>query len=485
MAHHWVLEELAPRRPSRVSPEWGCGGVYGLHYTGDTLYYTVAFDAVAFFHSRGGGVERYDYRLLGPAPRSGGDTYNVSTSVDDEIYFGGWVHAPARLLGGEVDFSNKYSHVHAYSSSTGGVRLLWSESLHHPRLWAGEVTSLLYNPLRDSLLAARGDGHQGLGVYELGRRGGARKASDTRVLRGTTYMDHACFSLHHGWGGSPGVHCLDLETMRGFTEAAGPEASVDGAPPPRYRSGDTASAYTWLMVLARGGLYRFDPFGGEPPAYVRLLDLGDAPYGPLRVNTLPVAGGLLAAFNAQSHSTIRGTEELPRGQQRASRRPPAPSLLVYLSPPSARIVAALGARTTSMEHLGCCVLLATSTCPNLERRDATMVDHSVKTFEALPVEKVVTGTPPPVSIRIPGGRGALGGVPLEGYRRPLLRVRAPRRGASLRLHLYRLDTGPGGADEDRVGLEPGWNTVDLGGHGGSIVSLEVDGGPWEAELLLR
>ena len=456
-------------RAVRPSPEWGCGGVYGLLYNGSTLYYTTAFDAAAYFHDRWSGETLvYGYELLGPPPRSGGDTYNASTWVNETIYFGGWLHAPAARRGNEVDFRSKRSHIHSYNEAEREVRLIWSSGIAHPTMWAGEVTSLAYNPLRGTLIAARGDGHRELGVYEVDpATGEAKKVSGVRVLRTALYMDMHCHSLHHGWGGAPGAHCLRLEDNKPeatieITDTAA--ASADGGPAPTYRSGDIAPAYTRLQVYARGGVYTLDPLGGDPPVYHRLLDLGHAPVGPLRSNTLQVAGAPLAAYNAQPHSTVRGTPELPREQQRASRSPPAPTLLVHHTAPAPRIVAVLGARATSLAVMEDRLLAATATCPNLERYDATTLDHSSRDITQLPLSTLATGNPPPVAIELqawmlPEDR-PWGGIPLTGYHRAELTITA-KRGGTLTIHGYSLNTPPQGADSDRVSLQPGRNPVDL------------------------
>ncbi len=170
------------RFPGRYGPEWGgSGGIFGLRYhRGGTLYFTLAFEAEAHFVDVKSGEEKvYDFTLLGDAPTSGGgDTYNAVETVDEFIYFGGWVHAPAvyrkdrRIL-----FTNKYSHVHAYDTKEGTVKLLWKDSIHHETDWAGgEVSDIIYDPYNDRLLLAREDGHANLGVYSLDRKTGKAEA---------------------------------------------------------------------------------------------------------------------------------------------------------------------------------------------------------------------------------------------------------------------------------------------------------------------
>ncbi len=165
-----------PYFPPRYGPEWGSGGIFGLKYHRSTLYFNLAFEANAYF-IREDKTSIYRYEMVGYQPVSGGDTYNAVDSIDNYIYFGGWVHAPAKYLGrGErgatISFVNKYSHVHEYNVDNDQVRLLWKENIHHPTDWAGEVSEIIYNPVEDDLLIARADGMTNLGVYKLDRRTG-------------------------------------------------------------------------------------------------------------------------------------------------------------------------------------------------------------------------------------------------------------------------------------------------------------------------
>ncbi len=124
-------------------------------------------------------------------------------------------------------------------------------------------------------------------------------------------------------------------------------------------------------------------------------------------------------FNTPTAATVRGTDELHSSVQRSSRRSPAPTLLVYVTPSDMRIVGSLGARVTSMEALGDKVLLAWSTQPNFERYDATAADASVRGVAVLSQDALLAGRPPPLSIRVdPGwvGDRVFGGIPLYGYR---------------------------------------------------------------------
>ncbi|OYT56430.1 MAG: hypothetical protein B6U76_03730 [Desulfurococcales archaeon ex4484_217_2] len=56
---------------SRKGSEWGSGGIFGLKYYKETLYFTLAFEAEVHFIT---GEEEIIY------------TFNVVETVDDKIY---------------------------------------------------------------------------------------------------------------------------------------------------------------------------------------------------------------------------------------------------------------------------------------------------------------------------------------------------------------------------------------------------------------
>ncbi|MDJ0269751.1 MAG: DUF2139 domain-containing protein [Aigarchaeota archaeon] len=87
------ISYMGPYYPS-FAPEWSSSGIYGLHYYKGALLYAVAFDALTIIYHKGR-VKEYRYELIGGPPRSGGDTYGAAVGVDDTLFFGGWVHAPA------------------------------------------------------------------------------------------------------------------------------------------------------------------------------------------------------------------------------------------------------------------------------------------------------------------------------------------------------------------------------------------------------
>jgi len=188
---------------SRYGPEWGSGGIFGLKYHRGVLYYTLAFEAIAhFIHVSEGRVRRYRFELVGSLPTSGGDTYNAVEAVDDVIYFGGWVHAPAIYKGrekgsvAEISFVNKYSHVHAYNIDEDLVKLLWKESLHHETDWVGEISEIIYDEVNDRLLLARADGMVNLGLYQIDRKGeNYKQLSQKPALKGAMLFDYVCFDI--------------------------------------------------------------------------------------------------------------------------------------------------------------------------------------------------------------------------------------------------------------------------------------------------
>ncbi|BAA79528.1 hypothetical protein APE_0560 [Aeropyrum pernix K1] len=481
-----MLERVKPG----VGPEWGGGGIYSLRLHRGSLFYTLAFEARSTLLRGDCSWSSYDYSLVGPPPRSGGDTYNAVEAVDGKIYFGGWAHAPAVLERkgkgrlAEVVFTNKYSILHEMDVDTGEVRLLWKEGARDRRLWACEVSEVLYNPLRDTLLLARGDGHINCGIFEAGRRGGVRKLSSTPVLKGEVFMDMACFSIHHGWGGNPGLECVDLESGETvYTgEAVPEEAGLDGGGLDHYREGAVFQLHTRVYVAHKGGFTVFDPEGGGEPRFYRVLDFGDNPYSPTRTNALYLGGGVLIPFNTPTAATVRGTDELPNNVQRSSRRSPAPTLLVYVTPTDMRIVGSLGARVTSMEALGDKVLLAWSTQPNFERYDATATDASVRGVAVVSQDSLLAGRPPPLSIRVdPGwvGDRRFGGLPLYGYRE----LQVDPRGGRVVLEAYEIsDEAPVKYGREVV---EGGEWIDVSSLTDSLVVMRIEKPPREGMVRVR
>lgn len=478
-----IIGRLA-RMPPRKGPEWGSGGVYGLRYHEGVLYYTLAFEAEARFY-RAEGTTKYRFEKVGHAPVSGGDTYNAVDVVDDEIVFGGWVHAPAVFhgregRGGRILFYNKYSHVHAYSVAEDEVRLLWKEGAGMRDKWVGEVTDLIYDPLGDRILVARGDGHLRLGVYSIPRRGGeAEELSGRRALKGALHYDHACFDYMDSLsGGVRGVQCLDLVEGGWRTVPISYSShSVDGAAPTSSPlSGCAASLYGRYMHFIRGGLLAGNPVSDEPLWYYRLLDMGRSGYGPLRTTATPLGGGLLVAFNSYTHGLLYPTSREEEKLAAERNTIVAPSLLLYLTPPSLRVVAALGARITSIEAAGRWILLGTSTTANYGALDAAPLEAGWRDVVALPVS-IITAPPPPVYIRLPGwmiNDTRWGGIPLTGYKRPRLVVWA-KKGCRLDVASYDISLPPEEAETDRVYVGAGRGVVELEGYG-PIVSFSCSEG---------
>lgn len=481
-----VLDVLDWTYPPRYGPEWGSGGIFGLRYHRGTLYFTLAFEAVSYFVRRDG-VRTYDFGLVGPPPRSGGDTYGAVEVVDDFIYFGGWVHAPAHYVGrsgGEgahISFVNKYSHLHEYSVSEGEVRLVWKEGLGHETDWVGEVSEIIYNPVNDALLLAREDGMVNLGVYEISRDGRRMKRlSGKPALKGSVLYDHACFDvLERWWEGASGIQCVDLveEKVRGieFGDIAG--RSVDGHGVRWPITGSAGSTHGRFFLFVRGGVFVGNPIDEslEPVTFVRLFDFGRSWYGPRRGFAKPVGGGLLVAFNAYTEALIYPRNKDEEEAWAASNTIVGPSVMVYITPTTARIVAALGARVTGAELLEGKILIATNTMANTGRYDASPFDMGYRGFIALD-QGVLNADPPPLTFNLRGdqvGSEAFGGVPLTGYREPEMILKT-RRSNKLHIYSYNLTLPLEEAEEDTYTLREGINRIDLSPYRNRIVSFKLE-----------
>ncbi|MDV3103223.1 DUF2139 domain-containing protein [Thermococcus waiotapuensis] len=469
------------RFPGRYGPEWGSGGIFGLRYHNGTLYFTLAFEAKAYFIDVKSGEEKtYDFTLLGGAPTSGGDTYNAVETVDGFIYFGGWVHAPAvyredrRIL-----FNNKYSHVHAYDTEEGSVKLLWKDSIHHETDWAGEVSDIIYDPYGDRLLLAREDGHANLGVYSLDRRSGRAEALVREPSpKGTRVHDTAFFGIGNNFTeGLREFGALDL--ISGRWEAFKPGKSVDGRPYIRPELGAMASAYNRAFAFVRGGIFAGNPFMGEEFSFYRLFDFYTF-YAPFRVNAINVGGGILTAFNAHHDAVYRPNSGDSGIGWTSTNTMAGPSVLVYIAPPVVKIVGAFGARVTSIEKMNGKLLIATNSAPNTGATEATPFDTGNRDIVLLD-EKVLQERPPAVSFSLPLalpsvaralGGGTFGGIPLDGYREPraLFYLSGDNR---LTVYEYDLSLPAGEATAETFELRAGKNILDLSSFSG-IVSFELE-----------
>ncbi len=492
--------------PPSYAPEWGSGGIFGLKYYRGVLYYTVAFDALANFISEEG-TQTYRFEQVGPLPTSGGDTYNAVEAVDDEIYFGGWVHAPASYeLGpgpemGVIVFTNKYSHVHVYDIGDRRVKLLWKEGAARKDEWAGEVSEIIYNPIQDELLIARGDGTINLGVYVLDReKGEAKRISERAALKGAVLYEYACFDILerqikdvHGvlfTKSVTGIQCVNLINHRTVTVPLGElsRRSVDGAPVSWPQTGPAASAYGRLFMFVKGGLIVGNPINEElePLRFVRLFDFGDSGYFSRRTMAETVLGGVLTAFNAYSESVVRPTNSFEEMVARATNIIVGPSVMVHIAPPVARIVAAMGARITSFEPLGDKLIVATNTMSNTSRYNALPIDLGYRDFNILPLSILESSQGPPVRFRVPGilvKDKVFGGIPLAGYRSPRLKLSLSR---SNRITIYEYDISlpPNNASEEHYEIGAGRSTIDLAGFGNSIVSFRLKEPDPEASIII-
>lgn len=476
------LELYSPR----YGPEWGSGGIFGLKYHRGLLYYTVAFEAKAnFINIREGYVRRYNFELVGPLPTSGGDTYNAVEVVDDFIYFGGWVHAPIVYRGREsgslatISFVNKFSHVHVYDIREDSVRLLWKESLHHETDWVGEVSEIIYDEINDRLLLARGDGMINLGVYQIDRRGGSYKQLSSRpAQKGSIVYDHACFDILENWvQGISGIQCIDLVENKLKTVYFGDIAqrSVDGDSVESPLTGVTASAYGRFFLFVRGGVFVGNPVDEsiESVKFVRMFDFVKSGYNARRTMAKPIGGGILVAFNAFTENVVKPTNDFEKMMFLATNTIVAPSLLVYITPPTARIVGAFGARITGIEIVGDKILLAYNTMANSSRYDAQPIDGGYRGIFSIPTS-ILNSPPPPIRIKILGTQvdnKTFGGIPLAGYREAKMVIRASKPN-KLKIFEYDIGLPSQQAFEDQHSLNNGKNIIDLHSYGNSIVSFK-------------
>ncbi|MCS7133244.1 MAG: DUF2139 domain-containing protein [Candidatus Caldarchaeum sp.] len=475
----WVFDKLE-RFPPRRGAEWGSGGIFGIRYHREVLYYTAAFEAEAHFIHRDK-KEIYRFEHLGEPPRSGGDTYNAVEVVDEYIYFGGWVNAPAIYRRGEnntskIIFTGKFSHVHEYNIENREVKLLWSDSVHRENEWAAEVGDILYDPYADELFIMREDGHYNNGVYRIDRKNGeAEQVFPDKCLKGCLVRDMACFGVGENYvSGLRELRFLDLVSARMESFPVGGER-VDGGDVYRPSLGDVVSAYNRVFAFVRGGLFVGNPYLDEPFTFVRLLDFHNF-YAPFRTNAVICGGGIVIPYNAHHDAVYQPRIDEAKTYSHYTNTITGPSVLIYIIPPVAKIVGTFGARITSVEKIGDKILLAADNSPNAGGPTVTPFDSGEKDFIIIEEESFQT-QPPPVMFTVPFNRltgfgQTFGGIPLTGYKHPTLKIFAGRDN-TLTVHEYDLSLPPNPSNPERYTIKPGKNIIDLDSFAG-VVSFKLE-----------
>ncbi len=462
--------------PPRYGPEWGSGGIFGLKYYRGLLYFTLAFEGETHF-IRESGEKRYNFELVGPAPVSGGDTYNAVECVDEHLYFGGWIHAPAVYEKRRISFVNKYSHLHSYNIEDDSIKLLWKDSIHHPTKWAGEVSDIIYDPYNDRLLIAREDGDENLGIYSIDRDSGkSERLREEPTLKGEILHDSVFFASGANFTvGLEKILTLDLIENRWQDYSVGNIEALDGEKVFMPSMGDVSAAYNRIFVFARGGILVGNPINDEEFKYVRLLDFFNF-QAPMRTNALYLNGGMLIAYNAHHDAVYRLRGAADKIKSIFSNTIASPTLLLYIAPPMVKIVGAFGARITSIEKMGDKILLATSTAPNVGAEDATPYDTGYRGVSVIN-EDAIQRAPPPVSISLPAmlpslaknetGYGVFGGIPLDGYREPRMLLYSSQDN-ELSVYEYDISLPLNPATRDKFSISPGKNIIDLSSFSGMV-----------------
>ncbi|HHE75732.1 MAG TPA: DUF2139 domain-containing protein [Candidatus Aciduliprofundum boonei] len=466
--------------PPRYAPEWGSGGIFGLKYYRRMLYYTLAFEGEAHFIKDN--YERvYRFEKVGKTPVSGGDTYNAVETVDEYLYFGGWIHTPAIYENKAINFKNKYSHVHVYNIENDSISLLWKDSIHHPTQWAGEVSDIIYDPYNDRLFICREDGDKNLGIYTLERKNGyATKLRDEPTLKGDILHDSIFFASGDNFlTGVTKLLSLDLVDKKWDVFSVEHAKAVDGEEIFMPSIGDVASLYNRFFVFTRGGILVGNPHNEENFRFIRLLDFFNF-QAPMRTNVLYHNGGVLIPYNAHHDAVYQPRSIEDKIKSIFTNTISSPTLLLYVTPPMVKIVGVFGARITSIESLGDKILLATNTSPNVGAEDATPYDTGYRGFSILS-QDIIHNSPPPVSFSIPLstismakkelGQNIFGGLPLYGYKEARMLLYASRSN-ELKVYEYDLSLPINEALEDRFEIRPGKNFIDLSSFVG-IVSFSL------------
>jgi hypothetical protein len=466
--------------PPRYGPEWGSGGIFGLKYYRELLYFTLAFEGEAHF-IKDFDEQSYNFQLVGKGPTSGGDTYNAVETVDEYLYFGGWVHAPAIYEKKRINFKNKYSHVHEYNIDDDYIKLLWKDSIHHPTKWAGEISDIIYDPHNNRLLLAREDGDENLGIYSLDRDSGeVKKLREEPTLKGDILHDSIFFASGDNFStGIQKILVLDILEEKWKSYNVNKLKALDGDRVFMPSIGDVAAAYNRIFTFVRGGFLVGNPINGEKFTYIRVLDFFTF-QAPMRSNALYVNGGILVPYNSHHDAIYRPQGLEDKLKSAFSNSIVSPTLLLYITPPMVKIVGVFGARITSLEKIGDNILIATNTAPNVGAEDATPYDTGYRGFSVMN-ENALHSSPPPVSISLPTALpsfakkkmkyGTFGGIPLDGYKEPRLIFYSSKKN-EIKIHEYDLSLPINPGITDKFEISAGKNEIDLSSFSG-IVSFSL------------
>lgn len=461
---------MGPYYPS-YAPEWSSGGIYGLHYHKGALLYTVAFDALTIIYHKGR-VKEYRYELIGEPPRSGGDTYGAAAGVDDTLFFGGWVHAPAHydVAKRKITFHHKYSHLHRIDLRDMEVSLMYKDGPGLEDSWSAEISDILYNPVEDSLILFRGDGHFGHGVYTLDREGRrVVRLSSTPVLRGTFFLDQLIAGVFCPPGftvPAPSLQIFDMENKEARITRYDTVASADGSPPEGKSIVALSPLRNKLYAFVDDGIFVGDPTGtynwNPDSVFIRLFATGEgvARYSLCRrVKAVNFGGGLLVPV------TKSDIENSPTPAASAS------GILLFIDDSYTKIIHASG-RITGLAATPDSILLATASSENTQT--STRIDYCFKQILKLPHD-IINRNPPPISLTVAKqivNNEQLGGIPLTGYlkKRAVITLSSDNR---MIIREYDLSTPQDGADTERYMLKKGRNEISLDGFG-RIVSFKFE-----------
>jgi hypothetical protein len=272
-----------------------------------------------------------------------------------------------------------------------------------------------------------------------------------------------------------GIQTLDLVTGKWSERDVNFERdSVDGGGAYWPNAGCAISAYSRVFFFVRGGVLVGDPIGDlEEMRFVRLFDFG-TDYSPSRTVAKPVGGGILVPFSAYSQSFLRPRNEFERKMKGRANFVNGPSVLLYITPPQARVVCALGGRVTSMEKVGGELLVAASTGANLSADDATPVDTGYRDLSIFKLGDLLNGHPPLI-FNVLGEHvmaNRWGGIPISGRREAEMRLTLSKENV-LTIYEYDLSLPVQQARPETTGLKEGRQLVDLSGYRG-IVSFRLE-----------
>jgi hypothetical protein len=437
-ANKYIFLRFHPKTRELIIHNGACAKVYA---DGELIYSYQLFDKIKF------GGKKF-----------GGDTWGSITNNEDSVFFGGFAYADTSLNGSSLTFVNKYSHIHRIASDGRTIDLLWYDGPGTATSYKPEVTDMLYSPKDDAIYFTRGDGGTDIWKLDLSTMYVTQVTNTGKsLLKMELFNDMIITGGPDGYGSGGHIVIYNLKdgTANVVTSATG--VFIDGTP--RFMNGQVVQYFENIYIFGSGAVINYEPkynafFQFPFFRFKKANKVGGRRSQKAYVNGIPVI-----AVNQYD-----GNAEL---------RTPA-SVLVRLDHPSPQIIMPMG-YVSGLETDGKYLYTAVAPQNTLYSTNSVNYQPGRGGVFAMPVSSVMSKPLAPVEFQDEIYNWTAGdyylGVPINGFSKRVLKVRAP---AAFTLKLFFHYLWPAATDvtaeENDVSLSAGMNTIDLSSYDGLVAA---------------